>query len=204
MVYEEIKDDITSFLKLYKLAKRKGIGVRHVVDILAIANDDLPVIEERFERLRNNVGILQAQKHTCKGNLYQLNNQIASTTKLLNSFRISCETERREMEHLQNEKTRLEATVTQFKNNNEEYLNKIKQVAYEEVGSVLNDSKLLLKVATLSIIESLRRNSELYNFVLYDTSVQTTSAAYGSNYLSLMLSGREISISNHLMIPILL
>jgi hypothetical protein len=58
------------------------------------------------------------------------------------------------------------------------------------VGSVLNDSKLLLKVATLSIIEALRRNSELYNFVLYDTSVQTTSAAYGSNYLSLM-SGRE-------------
>ena len=94
------------------------------------------------------------------------------------------------MEHLQNEKARLEATVTQFKNNNEEYLDKIKQVAYEEVGSVLNDSKLLLKVATLSIIEALRRNSELYNFVLYDTSVQTTSAAYGSNYLSLM-SGRD-------------
>ena len=94
------------------------------------------------------------------------------------------------MEHLQNEKARLEATVTQFKNNNEEYLDKIKQVAYEEVGSVLNDGKLLLKVATLSIIEALRRNSELYNFVLYDTSVQTTSAAYGSNYLSLM-SGRD-------------
>jgi hypothetical protein len=58
------------------------------------------------------------------------------------------------------------------------------------VGSVLNDSKLLLKVATLSIIEALRRNSELYNFVLYDTSVETTSATYGPNYLSLM-SGRQ-------------
>jgi hypothetical protein len=61
------------------------------------------------------------------------------------------------MEHLQNEKARLEAIVTQFKNNNEEYLDKIKQVAYEEVGSVLNDSKLLLKVAIFSIIEALRR-----------------------------------------------
>ena len=28
MVYEEIKDDIASFLKLYKLAKAKGMGVR--------------------------------------------------------------------------------------------------------------------------------------------------------------------------------
>jgi hypothetical protein len=43
MVYEELRGDIEPFLKLYKLAKRKGITVRHVVDILAIANDDLPV-----------------------------------------------------------------------------------------------------------------------------------------------------------------
>ena len=100
-----------------------------------------------------------------------MNNQIASTTKLLNSFRISCERERREMEHLQNENARLETTVTEFKSNNEEYLDKIKQVAYEEVGNVLNDSKLLLKVATLSIIESLRMNSEIYDdFVLSDDS----------------------------------
>ena len=147
-----------------------------LLTFLTIANNDLPAIEERFKRLRNDVSILQSQKHTCKRNLYQLNNQIASTTKLLNSFRISCERERREMEYLQNEKARLEATVTQFKNNNEEYLDKIKQAAYEEVKSVLNNSKLLLKFATASVIESLRRNSELYNFVLYDTSVQTTSA----------------------------
>jgi hypothetical protein len=103
---------------------------------------------------------------------------------------VSCKRERREIEYLYNERAGLERLVTHFKSNNEEYLDKIKQVAYEEVKSVLTDSKLLLKVATLSIIESLRRNSELYNFVLYDTSVQTTSAAYGSNYLSLM-SGRD-------------
>ena len=135
------------FLKLYKLAKAKGMGVRQVVNILAIANNDLPAIEERFKRLRNDVSMLQSQKHTCKRNLYQLNNQIATTTRLLNSFRISCERERREIEYLQNEKARLEATVTKFKNNNEEYL-KIKQAAEENVKSVLTNSKLLLKFAT--------------------------------------------------------
>ncbi len=172
MVYEEIKDDIASFLKLYKLAKAKRMGIQQVVDTLAIANNDLPAIEERVKTLRNDTSTLQFQKGIDERNLYQLNNQIAATTKLLNSFRISCERERREMEHLQNEKARLEATVTQFKNNNEEYLDKIKQVAYEEVRSVLNDSKLLLKVATLSIIEALRRNSELCEFVMNDDSDQ--------------------------------
>ena len=49
MVYEELRGDIEPFLKLYKLAKRKGISVRHVVDILTIANNDLPAIEDRVK-----------------------------------------------------------------------------------------------------------------------------------------------------------
>jgi hypothetical protein len=103
-VYEEIKDEITSFLKLYKLAKAKGMGVKQVIDILAIGNNDLPAIEERFKRLRNDVNMLQSQKHTCKGDLYRLNSQIATSSRLLNSLRISCGKERGEIENLFNEK----------------------------------------------------------------------------------------------------
>ena len=111
----------------------------------------------------NDINTLQSQKRIDERNLYQLNNQTASTTKLLNSFRMSCKRERREIDKLYNEKTRLETIVTGFKSNNEEYLNKIKQAAKDKVKDVLTNSKLLLKFATLSIIESLRRNSELYN-----------------------------------------
>src|SRR5215216_7767804 len=171
MVYEETKGDIDPFLKLYRSSRAKGMGVQQVVNLLEIANNDLPSIEERLKTLRNDISMLQFQKRIDERNLYQLNNQIASTTKLLTSFRISCIRERREIEDLHNEKARLEAIVTGFKSSNEEYLNRIKQAAYEEVRSVLNGSKLILKFATLSVIESLRRNSELCNFVLYNTSV---------------------------------
>ena len=58
IVYEETKDDIDPFLMLYKLAKRKGIGIQQVVNVLAIANNDLPTIEERFKRLRTDVSML--------------------------------------------------------------------------------------------------------------------------------------------------
>ena len=162
MVYEEIKDDIAPFLKLYKSSKAKGMGIKQVVDVLAIANNDLPSIEEQFKRLRNDISTLQFQKHALERNLYQLNNKIASTTKLLNSYRISCKRERREIEYLYNEKTRLKAIVTGIKNNNQEY-HKIKQTVEVNIKSVLTDSKLLLKFATLSVIESLRSNPELYN-----------------------------------------
>jgi hypothetical protein len=68
--------------------------------------------------------------------------------------------------------------------------------------SVLTNSKLLLKFATLSVIKSLTSNPELYNFVIHDNSNNTT-ITYGSNYPLLMLSGREHQ-QNHLMIVILL
>jgi hypothetical protein len=74
MVYEEIKDDIASFLKLYRLSKAKGMGVQQVIHVLVIANNDLPAIEERFKRLRNDISMLQSQKCICERNLYQLNN----------------------------------------------------------------------------------------------------------------------------------
>jgi lysyl-tRNA synthetase class I len=148
LVYEEVKGDIEPFLKLHKLSKAKGMGVRQVVNLLQIANNDLPAVEKRFKRLRNEISMLQFQKQIDERNLYQLNNKIASTTKLLNSLRISCISERREIENLYNEKAKLEAIVTGFKSSNEEYLNKIRQAAYEEVKSVLTDSKLLLEFAT--------------------------------------------------------
>jgi|GEM_PF-3124283 len=56
--------------------------------------------------------------------------------------------------------------------------------------SVLTICKLLLKFFTLSIIEALRMYPELYNFIIYDNSNNIT-VSYGSNYPSLMLSGRQ-------------
>jgi hypothetical protein len=186
MVYEETKGDIEPFLRLYRLSKMKSMSVKQVVDALAIANNDLPAIEERIKRLRNEISALQFQKPIDERNLYQLNNKIASTIKLLNSFRMSCKRERREIGSLYNEKARLEGIVTEFKNTNEECLIKIKQVAEDKVKDVLTNSKLLLKFATFSVIESLRSNPELYNFISYSTSVETNPSSYGSNYSSLM------------------
>ena len=190
IVYEETKGDIEPFLKLYRLSKAAGMNVQQVVNLLKIANNNLPAIEERFKTLGNDTSILQFRKHTLERNLYQLNNQIASTTNLLNSLRMSCGRERREIEKLYNEKARLEAIITGFKSSNEEYL-RIKQEAEDKVKDVLTDNKLLLKFATFSVIGSLRSNPKLYDFISYNTSVETTSTIYGSNYLSLMSGGQQ-------------
>jgi hypothetical protein len=121
MVYEETKGDIDPFLTLYKLAKRKGIGVKQVVTLLEIANNDLPSIEEQFETLRNDISTLQFQKYIDERNLYQLNNEISIKSRLLNSYRLYCENEKISIEQLHNEQIRIENLVTPFKNKNEKY-----------------------------------------------------------------------------------
>ena len=48
IVYEETKGDIEPFLKLYRLSKAAGMSVRHVTNLLKIANTDLPDIQRRY------------------------------------------------------------------------------------------------------------------------------------------------------------
>ena len=120
-----------------------------------------------------------------------MNNQIAITSRLLNSYRLSCIRERREIENLYNEKQRLESLVNDFKSDNEEYL-KVKQAAHKEVKSVLNDGKILLKFATASVIESLRNNPELCNIILhYISDNNTNTTSYGSNHLSFISAQQQ-------------
>ena len=53
------------------------------------------------------------------------------------------------------------------------------------------NGKILLRFAIFSVIESLRRNPELYNSVIQDNSNNNTTINYGSNYTSLMLPGQQ-------------
>ncbi len=165
------------------------MNVQQVVNLLKIANTDLPDIQCRYERLKREVCTLEFNKQQSHKAMAYFNNQIEMKSKALTSYRLSCIRERREIENLYNKKTRLEAIVSQFKSNNEEYL-KIKQTVEEEVISVPTNGKLILKFATFSVIESLRSNPELYNFVLYNIP-NSNATSYSSNFLSLMLSGRQ-------------
>jgi len=189
VVYEELKGDIDPFLRLYRLSKAKGMGVQQVVNLLEIANTDLPDIQCRYERIKREVNTLEFNKQQSHRTMAYFNNQIETQRNALTSYRISCIRQRRKIEKLYNEKARLEALVTGFKNNNEDYL-KIKQAAEEKVKDVLTNGKLILKFATFSVIESLRSSPELYNFVIHDNS-NNTPISYGSNYPSSMLLGRQ-------------
>ena len=99
--------------------------------------------------------------------LHSVNDEIASAKALLNSYHILCKRKRQESEHLNNKISRLETAISRFKNNNKEYLNKIKKIVEEEeVNKLLTNGKLLLQFAVALVIEAIRRNPGKYNNLL--------------------------------------
>ena len=49
IVYEELRDDIEPFLKIYRLSKAAGMNVQQVVNLLQIANNDLPAVKSELK-----------------------------------------------------------------------------------------------------------------------------------------------------------
>src|SRR5205823_9005503 len=58
-VYEQVKDDIRYFVKLYISAKVARMGVEQVIRLLEIANNDLPVVQYRYERSKRDLDSIE-------------------------------------------------------------------------------------------------------------------------------------------------
>ena len=61
-VYKMTKDDIQTFLELYKLVKAAGMDLKHVKKLLEIANNELPKVEEIYRNLVREVENLKLRK----------------------------------------------------------------------------------------------------------------------------------------------
>jgi DNA-binding CsgD family transcriptional regulator len=198
--YTELGDEgIGDFLKLCKLAKKEGVSKEQVVKLLQLADEDNPFglsrLEKRCNWLINKIHDFDMQIERSKNYLYNLNDdEIASAKALLNSYHLLCERKRQEAEDLNNEITRLEAFVSRFKSNNEEYL-KIKHRVEEEVRSFLTDGKVLLQFVLASVIEALRRNPDKFNNLLvHNTSSSSTTTTPTQELLPLHNEDYKIMI----------
>ena len=158
-IYEEIgEDNIEDFVEFCNQSKERGMGRMQMVKALAIADKELPYLEEKRELLKIENNDLESKKQQSNNELHNLNDEIASSKELLKSYTSSCERKRQESDSLNDEISRLETLVTRFKSNNEEYL-KIKSTVEEMLKDVLADGKVLLHKALFSIIETLRNEN---------------------------------------------
>jgi hypothetical protein len=166
-IYRETKHDIWYFVELYRLAKAGGFRVEHIVRLLRIANNDLPLVDCKYESLKTDVKTLEEYKRNLEGRLGDLNNQITEASNCVEYYKASCRQEETKMNILRQKRMKLEALVKQFENNSEEYV-KIRKTVEEKVIITLSDGKMLLKLALLTIIESIRNNPDKYSSLIYN------------------------------------
>jgi hypothetical protein len=72
-IYEEIKDDIGYFVNLFRSAKDAGMGIPHVINLLSIANNNLPSVEYRYEQLQRKISDLEFDKRSSVRDFQALN-----------------------------------------------------------------------------------------------------------------------------------
>jgi hypothetical protein len=198
LIYDEIgEDNIEDFVEFYNSVKERGMGRMHMVKALAIADKDLPYLEEKCELLKVENNDLESKKQQSNNELYTLNDKIASSKELLKSYTSSCEHKRQEEENLNNEISRLETLVTRFKSNNEEYL-KIKSTVEDILKSVLTDGKVLLHKAIFSIIETLRNdNNTTKNHLISFLAKEAITVSRYRDYKYVSLTSTSSSSGEH-------
>ena len=180
LAYEELEGEIEPFLKLYELSKVEDMGTKQVINLLKIANNDLPALENRYTRLKNEGDLIEYTIANSNRNLHSIESQIITSSQILDSNNIAREQLKKEIDCLRNEKMGLRKMVRQYKRNNEEYL-KIKKTIEQEVNRFLLEGKELLSFALYSLMESMRRDPDKYSSIIYYSSASSTTS-YGDAF----------------------
>jgi hypothetical protein len=161
-LYIEFKGDVSYFVSLCKAAKAAKMGITQVINLLRIANNYLPSVQHRYEMLQKQNNNLESILGTQAKEFQNLSNQITYMNKRLDDIKSECSTESATLEYLRQQIAKLEAFVYNFRNNDDGYTKLIKTIE-EEVLRILSNKKALLKLAVLSIDESIRNNPDKYS-----------------------------------------
>jgi hypothetical protein len=151
------------------------MSTQDVVNLLTVANNELPSVEYRCEKLKREASLKAGNQNSAR-TLQELSYLISTTRNTLDQYELSCKQRRLEMDNTNKEYTMIKAFVKDFRDNNEEYV-KIKQTVKREVESILTARRHLLKLAVLSIVGSLRKDSLKFYALYYNMSSSSAKSS---------------------------
>jgi DNA repair exonuclease SbcCD ATPase subunit len=115
----------------------------HVINLLKIANNNLPSVQDRYEQLQKQNYFLESILRDKAREVQNLNCQIMDKRKSLDAIKSEYRREAALLEGLQQQTAKVQAFVYNYKNNNEEYIQIIQSIE-NKVHDSLSDKKKLL------------------------------------------------------------
>ena len=82
MIYQEVKNNLGYFLKLFRLGKKEGLTPENIISLLNMANN-LQDLNEQFQFQLNEVKDMELRKSQCKEQLEDLENSTISSKEQL-------------------------------------------------------------------------------------------------------------------------
>jgi hypothetical protein len=190
-LYIEFKGDVSYFANLCKAAKAAKMGIPQVINLLRLANTNLPSVQSKHEQVQKQNNYLESILRDKAAESQNLNSQIRDKRESLEAIKSECRGEAALLEGLRQQTAKVQEFVYNYKNNDEEYV-KIMQSIENKISDFLSNKKMFLKIAIISVIESMRNNPEKYSALVYhnndnqnsSSSSSTRSTDHNSNLLN--------------------
>jgi hypothetical protein len=142
------------------------MGVSQVINLLNIANNQLPSVQLRCEQLQGHNNQLESILRTKSKEVQNLNSQITDTNKFLDITTSECRLKTSMLQMLREQAAKMGAFVNNYKNNDQEYT-KLKKSIEDIIRDTLSEKKRFIELATFSVIESMRTNPDKYSSLVY-------------------------------------
>jgi chromosome segregation ATPase len=158
-IYQEIKDNIGYFLKLFRLGKLEGLTPERIV-LLVNMSYNIHDLEEKYRQLQAKVISIELRKSAGIEQLETLQNDIEAAVDKLTWTETACKKKYEELTEVCTQVRMLEKYVKRLKNG-EDY-SELEAIVKNKVSELLLDNKRLLEAVLASIIEALRDDPDRY------------------------------------------
>lgn len=159
MIYQEVKNNLGYFLKLFRLGKKEGLTPENIISLLNMANN-LQDLNVQFQFHLSEVSDIELKKSQCREQLEKLENMTISAKDQLSDTERACKQKFAELSGICSQVQMLEYQIERYKNT-ERYLT-IEQAAKERVNDLLTDNRKVLEYALASVIDALRNDPDRY------------------------------------------
>jgi hypothetical protein len=159
MIYQEAKNNLGYFLKLFRLGKKERLTPENIISLLNMANN-LQDLNQQFQFHLTEVSDIELRKSQCREQLEKLENMTISAKDQLSDTERACKQKFDELSGICSQILMLEYQIERFKNS--QSYQAIEQAAKVKVNELLNDNRKVLEYALVSVIQALRDNPDRY------------------------------------------
>jgi uncharacterized coiled-coil DUF342 family protein len=157
-LYEEIKADIPLLARLYDTVKAYDLTKDDINNIVRYAPEHL-YLKDDIKEMKEQLDSLLNQKSKATTSLLSIKKKHTEFEERIDELSVSS---MRKMSYIENLLSKIEQLETYFSKlkNSDECYTKFEQFAKEKLDSIIKDSRWILSLAVVSVIESMKKDPQ--------------------------------------------